>query len=419
LTLGQQKVPWENFNVVSFKDFYGPGGDVEGRLAVCGNLDVAGFTVGLKTNSFSREDNQLEFALFVGHNGKYTDGSVHPDGSGQSTREDIFVGDTFDAPAYLQDRRTGFSSYIGDRDGECADAQQYFTDLQNNFASHAPNVGYDLLGGSQDGLLLKCADSSAKWYYVNLPAETMSVLNWYQLENCNLAAYWIVNIIGTGDVVFKGDRFPSVVERLVYNVVGTGRTINVQTGLFGNLLAPNNILVQKSGVTQGLVVVGNVQYLLQANKPNCIEFDPIFVAGWSSAPTVRGEQPSRKRGTANLVTIIPVYTYGSFSVGDQVNVNGEENCTVIGVTQYGNGEALVCQPPLTKDYPPNTKFYTKVAFTATDEIIRTPINNTVINGIVPVQTPVATGTTTGTKSSASTVSAIASLFLLCCLALLL
>jgi len=416
LSLGQQKVPWENFNVVSFQDFYGPGGDVEGRLAVCRDLNVAGFTVGYKTNSFSREDNQLDFALFVGHNAKYQEGSVHPDGNTPSTKEDIFVGDTFIAPLYLQERRTGFSTYIGDRDAECSDAQTYFTNLQNNFASQTPNVHFDILGGTGDGLLLHCHDSTAKWYYVNIPAETMSVLNWYQLDSCNLAAYWIVNIVGTGNVLFKGDRWPSVVERLVYNVIGSGRTINVETGLFGNLLAPNNILVQKTGVTQGLVVVGNVQYLLQANKPNCIEFDTIIVTGWAAGTTVRGEYPSKKRGTANQVSIIPVFAYGSFTVGDQVNVNGEENCTIIGVTQYGGSNAIVCQPPLTKDYPPNTKFTTKVAFTSTDEIVRAPLNGTVINGIIPV-TPAATGS--AETSVASTVAALASLFVLCCLALIL
>jgi len=404
LTLGQHRVPWENFNVVSFGNLVAGGGDVEGRVAVCGNLTVGGFSVGEKTNSFSREDNQLDFALFIGHNGKMDSGSIWPDGSGLSTKEDVFVGDTFDAPAYLQLRRTGFSSFIGDRDAECQEAQVYFTNLQNNFASHSSNVWWELIGGTQDGLLVHCHDPTATWYYVDIDGAIMSSLNWYQLDSCNLAAFWIVNIGGTGPVTLKGGRWPSVVERVVYNIKGSGRVIDIQTGIAGNILAPHNILNMVAGVTLGLVVVGDVRYLVQANKPNCIEFDPIDVVAFSAGSTVHGEEaPSKKRATAGQVTVIPVSAYGSFSVGDNINVNGEENCTIIGVTEWQGGEALVCQPPLTKDYPPNTKFFTTVTFTSKDEIIRQPVNSTVISGI---KQTVSTTSTEPTGAAASTVASL-------------
>jgi len=85
-----------------------------------------------------------------------------------------------------------------------------------------------------------------------------------------------INIAGSSSVVvFQGDDIPHESEKTLYNILGTGRLIKIQTQVNGNILAPNNQYTQPgSGVVVGNVIVGNVQQAHQINRVNCVNPAP-------------------------------------------------------------------------------------------------------------------------------------------------
>jgi hypothetical protein len=187
----------------------------------------------------------------------------------------------------------------------------------------------------------------------------LSQATWYSLDNCNILASYVINVGGSGDVVFQGDRFPTVIERVVYNIEGSGRYVNVTTGIGGNILAPNNILYQTNGVTRGLVVFGDVQATVQNNKPNCQHFDAIVIVGKTNGDIV--DPVSSKRNVeadSAKYSYIPVASFGSFAVGDIVTIGGQ-NVTIVGGAQQGSQLFLVVSPQIS-NYPSGTSFSTTI-----------------------------------------------------------
>jgi len=147
--------------------------------------------------------------------------------------------------------------------------------------------------------------------------------------------------------LFQGDRFPTVIERVVYNIEGSGRWINVTTGIGGNILAPNNILYQTNGVTRGLVVVGDVKATVQNNKPNCKNFDPIVIIGKLNDdivnPIVQSKRDVYETQADGVFSYLPVATFGSFSIDDVITINGQTT-TVVGGAKQGDQVYIVVSP---------------------------------------------------------------------------
>jgi len=98
----------------------------------------------------------------------------------------------------------------------------------------------------------------------------MSQYTWISLTGCNDNARWYINVAGTGDVTFTGGSFPAPAAAVTYNILGSGRTVNVQNiQLDGTILAPNNIVNEPSGVVVGKVITADFAMSLQVNKAQC------------------------------------------------------------------------------------------------------------------------------------------------------
>jgi len=132
---------------------------------------------------------------------------------------------------------------------------------------------------------------AADTYYVSLTPEEMAQYTYTTVQNCNFQAKWFINVRGSTDVVISGATFPAIAGGVVYNVIGSGRTITVsETDLQGHLLAPQNILNNPGGVINGKVVAGDITMSLQINRENncpepgivelpTTEEDPVYLGG--------------------------------------------------------------------------------------------------------------------------------------------
>jgi len=71
-------------------------------------------------------------------------------------------------------------------------------------------------------------------------------------------------------MTITGGSFPASAPSVVWNFIGSGRTLNIQnTQVDGSVLAPNGNVNQPSGVVLGKVIANNVVASLQVNKAQC------------------------------------------------------------------------------------------------------------------------------------------------------
>jgi len=247
---GAESLSFLDYDVISFGDFSASTGDVQGRLAVKGNLNLgAGFSIGavLTDNSW--------YSLVVGGNAAWLDGSLGPAGS------QAYVGGSFtsnDQP--LLNQKAPFS---GNLDSAFANSQACYSAESALLATLADNVDQLIVYGA---LTLTCQNPNSKNYIVSVDGATISAINDWQTVGCNPNGEWIVNVIGSGDFTFSGNNFPS--DGVVYNVKGA-RNIFVQTSVAGSILAPAATLNQSGGTIYGKVVVGSVASALQINLAQC------------------------------------------------------------------------------------------------------------------------------------------------------
>jgi len=264
ICLGAPPAPlwfWDAYNVLSFNTFNCTGGDVEGRLAVRNSCYLDGFTLGLE---ITPTDYYSAFALLVAGDCTWLSGSVHGGSIG--------VGGTFTAPSYLT---TSAISPVDVTGSQFDSAQSYYESIQSLLSGLGTNAQASVIYG--DGLMITCDDHTNILNHVAVDGGILSTTNFYLLKNCLFTAGWVIDVTGTGPVTIQGSPFPGVVERVVYNILGSGRIITGNTGVGGNILAPQNSYVQYTGVTYGRVIVGDVIFARQNNKPNCINFQTVNI----------------------------------------------------------------------------------------------------------------------------------------------
>jgi len=301
---------WDAFNVVSFDQYTCHGGDVEGRLAVKNNLDVSGFTVGLET---APTDAVSYYELVVSGDATYTDGSVNV---GPNNRQGaIAVGGNFNAPAYLQALRDS-NAYVPA--SLFNDAQTYFRNISSILSNLPVNAKASPVYST--GLLLTC-DAQQDLYHVKIDAGIFKTTTWYLTSGCKFSAAWVLDITGSATVELNGAPFSGVVERVIYNVVGSN-TITANNGVAGNILAPNSNYIQSAGVTYGKVIVGNVTEARQNNKPNCINFRNVEITNKVVKPVQLSD---------DFVYLVDIRGY---AVGDQICIQG--NCRKVKDGQIGD-----------------------------------------------------------------------------------
>jgi len=250
--------------VISFGNFAANTGDVEGRLAVQGSVTLGdGYSIG---DQISTLDGFSSYSLVAGSL-TWGSGALYPDGSAASI-ENAFVAGTASVPSYLQDRIVGPCA-----SGDClsaafSNAQNCFSSLQNSLAILDNNVNATL---KFSAITLTCNGASSR-YVATITDDMMAGATWWNLVGCSGNAQWIINVEGSGQVNFHGDSIPSNADNVVYNILGSGRTISVNTGVNGAILSPNNNLNQTGGVIRGVVIVGDIQFALQINRPTCVPF---------------------------------------------------------------------------------------------------------------------------------------------------
>jgi choice-of-anchor A domain-containing protein len=267
-------VGFDNFNAISFNDYtvVPSGGDIEGRLAVQHNfVSNGGYSVGIQINSggASATDKVLPFSFVVGNDATFAAGSIFPDGSNQahfSPAEFAFVGETFNAPAYLQARRTGGPA-VGLLDQDFANALAYYQLLSAELAATAPNTVWTI--ANSGGLTITCNDQSGA-YFVVLDSASFNSVNYYATPvNCNLNGFFVLTVTG-GDATFGNSQQRFVApENFLYNFPGTGRTITSTFQPEGSILAVGSTLNQPSGTIVGNVIVGSVAQTNQINRLHC------------------------------------------------------------------------------------------------------------------------------------------------------
>jgi len=258
-----------SYDVISFNNFVGSTGNVEGRVAVKNNLSVGyGWSVGSSTGNHP-DDQFIKYGVVAGGDVSWSSGEIYPHNKNTAAgviTENMFAGKSFNGADYLNDRVAGNCSTPGCLAKEFDDAKACYVAYQNSFASRSDNVQKFI---QWSALVLTCDSPTAKENVVTLHPSEMSQYTYVEQNNCNPSARWIVNIDTTANVVLNGVTISSG-GSVIYNIIGSGRTISVGwIQVIGSILAPNNILDQPGGSITGKVVVGDVTKSLNLIRYDC------------------------------------------------------------------------------------------------------------------------------------------------------
>jgi len=354
--MGDVEGSFKDFNVVSFSDFNANTGDVEGRLSCRNNLNLgAGYSVGASLDTINGVDRPLPYSVVAGGNCNFVSGDVYPDGTNSPNtgdEEGMFVGQNFTGASYLADRVTGSCGTAG---AGCLNtyfdaALSCYQNLQSIFASSTDTATVTV---QWDALILTCENETAVANTATITGSQLASSTYYVLDNCFFQSAWILNIPGTDDITLSGGSFPAIGGGVLYNVLGSGRTIYVNnTAVTGSILSPGNTLYQVGGYIAGKVVVDDVAMALQINIAQCANPEPVTIYGVTSQPSDNGD---------NSLNVV-----GDFQPGDSAIVGGTE----FTVTATNEG-TITISPALGSSIPAGTQ----VSSLVDGSKARTPINN--------------------------------------------
>jgi len=325
--LNNKIASFRDYHVISFQDFNSFAADVEGRVATQRNLQVTGYSIGAELQTTVYE-NSLDYAMVVGNNADFSDGSIFPDGSGTpypGARENIFVGGQFSSatPDYIQQRRPepqGRCQTPGCLSPAFSAAFGCYKQFQAALAAATPNAVSSVQYG---GLKIQCDSPTAERYTVRVNPDDLLQITYYWTENCNIQAQWVLNIVGTGNVNISGDNFPANPGAIVINFLGSGRRLNIANSIFGSILAPENEIYQESGVIIGKIVAGNIARVKQVNIVHCPTVEEIKLKVPAARQSPRGN-------------IVYLYSSDSIRVDDIVNLPGNPDAVVTEVDFENN-----------------------------------------------------------------------------------
>jgi choice-of-anchor A domain-containing protein len=312
-TLNTGFIKFTGYNVISFNNFVANTGSVGGRLAAKNDVTLGqGFSVG-----YDLEDDDIMspspvvFSLISGHDLSWAGGGLYPS-TETGKVEWAFVGDSFTGASYLAERIGGNATTAGRYlDADFDTARNYYASISDNLALEANNV---VVTEQWSGLFLTCNSNTATRHVATVDGAVFGRVSWYSLEGCNAAATWIINVGGSGAVDLNGGNFPGIAERVLYNILGSGRTVSSSSGVAGNILAPRHTFQQTGGVTHGLVIAGDITAALSTSNPNCEDFAAFTINTVSTGAVEAGS------------TRVPVAGLSSFVAGDTITIqsSGEE-----------------------------------------------------------------------------------------------
>lgn len=120
-------------------------------------------------------------------------------------------------------------------------------------------------------------------------------------------------MVGRDDLDFHGDTIRLNPDRILWNILGENRTINIRTAVYGAILSPYNILNQETGVIRGKVIVADVVSSLQINKPECVDSTTqtttTTTGGGSPLTTGDGSNGTQLKSTFSSLTILSFFLF--------------------------------------------------------------------------------------------------------------
>lgn len=254
-------VPWRAVTVLSFDSILANGGHIGGRIAARNDINIeGGFLIGDQVVEIPSKI--VKYSFVAGRTATWNQGTLLPNS------EAAFVGSNFTGPDYLQSRVSGSCAKEGCLDIPFIKAQLFYVTLSNLFASLPSNVQVTY---QYNGIYLSCSApfSDGPTYVAYVDVSYFQGMSWYSVQgNCLSGRSWVINVVGTGDMIFQGGAFPGTAEQVLYNINGT-RNIIVNTGVNGNILAPLSSYSQSNGNTNALIIVGDVSMIQTAYQPSC------------------------------------------------------------------------------------------------------------------------------------------------------
>lgn len=327
------------FNVISFNNWLATTSDVEGRVAVRNNFEAgSGYSIGDKlcTGNGQCCDIVLHHNLFVGRNASWISGELYPSRARQtppcySVEEVGFVGGVSfgpdgASPLTNRDRVCGECITDGCLDSEFDAVYNYYKSYSTRLAANTANTQYEL---RYQAIVITCNSATDSRYYVDLDPADLNQATWWLLQGCNFGAEWVVNIGGTGDVTFTGGDLGTIVERTIFNIVGS-RTVFVRnTQVPGNMLMVDATLNQTGSYIAGNVVVGNGIQTWQVNKPNCSAFADVEVRTRLEFASDMGPA-SAPEGCPDVLFVVSL---SQFRTGDVVQVGSGSNAETATISE--------------------------------------------------------------------------------------
>jgi len=251
------------FDVISFNGFKANTGDIQGRLFTQSFSVGAGFTVG-----WGLQSSTFLYGLVVNGNATFVSGDVQPNG------DTIYVGQYFNAPSYLTDRRVPCSGQTvkGGWNTILSAAISAYQLLTSDLNSQSTTCSYS----SQPYnvfRVLNFGSPAQKTYFLSININDFNKITSYSFD-ASPSSYiaggiLCINVEGKGTATFNGGQFPSgFISHVIYNFPAATNVI-VNTGVWGDILAPYAALNQTGGVITGKVIVNDIVQALQINTPVC------------------------------------------------------------------------------------------------------------------------------------------------------
>jgi choice-of-anchor A domain-containing protein len=226
--------------------------DVEGRLAVGGDLYTNGLSVGYRTPFGVTGP-----SLVVGHDVSLTGGDIF---TGPATNVNT---NASEGPITEYQKEKGYGVFGGAKVGssdyhdlrqqtgvvDFAAAKTQLTKLSADLNNTAANGTVELKWG---GIYLT-GDNSSDLQVFNVNSSQLGNL---VLENVKSTASVVINVTGGGMVTFSGGQDGQMVsmrDRLIYNLVNA-TDISMSTYAYGTVLANNAVLSAGSGHLEGNII---------------------------------------------------------------------------------------------------------------------------------------------------------------------
>lgn len=284
-SIGGDSFSLGDFNLLSFNDVTINHGDVQGRVATRNNFyGVNGISVG------DTLTDDKKYSLVVGGSLVWSDtGNVFP------VQQGVFTGNTGAvAPDTIIPRITSTCATPGCLNAVFDELLSYWSQFSSTLSNQADNVDVTYINGVAT---ISCRSSTANAYYLRVnPAQFSQITGYAISANCAATASFVVNIIGSGDVLFEGNSINTTGSYVIFNV-GPSANVNIGSSVYGNIVAPVSNINMNGGTIYGQVVAGNYSNVIQVNTvPQCPSASTTVsgqcVPGSSVTGTASGSTPS-------------------------------------------------------------------------------------------------------------------------------